>query len=174
MTLSNSWRSELDPERVMRTNVIRWQEGDCYKREDHLAVEEPFEVRIEHNSIATIMRTPGHDFELALGFLFSEGVIQDASDVLSLEQELDPDGLPLPNVVNVVLQRREPEGEACTFSASFERHFVVSASRGTARPRHSSEADDGGRHAMTGVTLQPGGASKVVSERLRSVSARSA
>src|SRR5438445_4933016 len=115
MTLLNSWRSELDPERVMRANVMRWQEGDCYEREDHLAVEEPFEVRIEHKSIATIMRTPGHDFELALGFLFSEGIIQDASGVISLEQELDSDGLPLPNVVNVVLQRCKPEGEACTF-----------------------------------------------------------
>src|SRR5207302_8608135 len=77
-----------------------------------------------------IMRTPGHDFELALGFLFSESVIQDASDVLALEYELDPDGLPLPNVVNVVLQRRELEGVACTFPTSFERHFVVSASCG--------------------------------------------
>ena len=130
MTLSNSWRSELDPERVMRADVIHWQESDCYEREDHLTIEEPFEVRIEHNSLATIMRTPGYDFELALGFLFSEGVIQDASDVLSLEHELDPDGLPLPNVVNVVLRRHEPEESICTFPVSFERHFVVSASCG--------------------------------------------
>src|SRR5256885_3631044 len=118
MTFSSSWRSELDPERVMRANVIRWQEGNCCEREDHLAVEEPFEVRIEHNSLATIMRTPGHDFELALGFLFSESIIQDASDVLALEHELDPDGLPLPNVVNVVLQRHEAEGVAYTFPTS--------------------------------------------------------
>jgi len=90
----------------MQADVIHWQESDCYEREDHLTIEEPFEVRIEHRSLATIMRTPGHDFELALGFLFSEGVIQDASDVLSLEHELDSDGLPLPNVVNVVLRRR--------------------------------------------------------------------
>src|SRR5258708_13734170 len=76
------------------------------------------------------MRTPGHDFELALGFLFSEGVIQDASDVLSLEHELDPDGLPLPNVVNVILRRRGPEGVARTFPVSFEGHFVVSSSCG--------------------------------------------
>jgi len=130
MTFSSSWRSELDPERVMRANIIRWQEGNCYEREDHLAVEEPFEVRIEHNSLATIMRTPGHDFELALGFLFSESIIQNASDVLALEHELDPDGLPLPNVVNVGLQRHEAEGVAYTFPTSFERHFVVSASCG--------------------------------------------
>jgi FdhD protein len=128
--LANSWRSEFDPERVMQTNVMRWQEGDCYEREDHLTVEEPFEVRIEHRSLATIMRTPGHDFELALGFLFSEGVIRDASEVLSLEHELDSDGLPLPNVVNVVLQQHTSGGVACTFPATFERHFVVSASCG--------------------------------------------
>lgn len=114
----------------MQTNVIHWQEGDSYEREDHLTVEEPFEVRIAHRSLATIMRTPGHDFELALGFLFSEGVIQDASEVLSLEHELDPDGLPLPNVVNVLLRQCASEGASHTFPASFERHFVVSASCG--------------------------------------------
>jgi FdhD protein len=130
MTLSHFWRSDFDPERVIQTTSIRWQEGDCYEREDHLTVEEPFEVRIEHRSLATIMRTPGHDFELALGFLFSEGVIQHASDVLSLEHELDHDGLPLPNVVNVVLREREPKGGACAISASFNRHFIVSASCG--------------------------------------------
>lgn len=114
----------------MQTNVIHWQERDCCQREDHLTIEEPFEIRVAHSSLATIMRTPGHDFELALGFLFSEGVIQDAGEVLSLEYELDPDDLPLPNVVNVVLQQRASEGAPCTLPASFDRHFVVSASCG--------------------------------------------
>src|SRR5689334_1226127 len=126
MKLAHSWRSEFDPERMMQTNILRWQEGDYHECEDHLTVEEPLEVRVEHRSLATIMRTPGHDFELALGFLFSERVIRDASEVLSLEHELDSDGLPLPNVVNVMLRQGASEEAACTFSAPFERHFVVS------------------------------------------------
>src|SRR5262245_58420198 len=51
---------------------------------DRIAVEEPLEIRIAGDPIAVTMRTPGHDRELALGFLFSEGVIRSAADVGSL------------------------------------------------------------------------------------------
>ena len=130
MKLTHFWRSEFDPERMMQTNILRWQEGGYYECEDHLTIEEPLEVRVEHRSLATIMRTPGQDFELALGFLFSERVIRDASEVLSLEHEVDPDGLPLPNVVSVMLRQGTSEEGMCTFPTSFERHFLVSASCG--------------------------------------------
>jgi len=43
--------------------------------EDELAVEEPLEIRVGGRSLAVTMRTPGHDFDLAAGFLVSEGVI---------------------------------------------------------------------------------------------------
>jgi FdhD protein len=50
--------------------------GDsCVTREDVLAVEEPLEIRVGGRSLAVTMRTPGHDFDLAAGFLVSEGVI---------------------------------------------------------------------------------------------------
>ncbi len=58
-------------------------------RQDLLAVEEPLEIRLEfedseanwqQKSISITMRTPGHDFDLALGFLFSEGIIRSTSD----------------------------------------------------------------------------------------------
>ncbi|TQJ31253.1 formate dehydrogenase accessory sulfurtransferase FdhD [Microbacterium sp. SLBN-146] len=45
------------------------------RRPDHLAVEEPLEIRVGGDPLAVTMRTPGHDIELAAGFLVSEGVI---------------------------------------------------------------------------------------------------
>jgi len=60
---------------------------------DLVAAEEPLEVRIgfgaldarEEKRIAVIMRTPGNDFELALGFLITEGVLKSTSDILSIK-----------------------------------------------------------------------------------------
>src|ERR1041385_5234688 len=43
--------------------------------EDEVAVEEPLEIRVDGAPLAVTMRTPGHDDELALGFLFGEGLI---------------------------------------------------------------------------------------------------
>ena len=62
-------------------------------KNDLLAVEDPMEIRLgygeinnrQQKSIAVTMRTPGHDFELALGFLYSEGIIQDQSQVHSIK-----------------------------------------------------------------------------------------
>jgi FdhD protein len=44
--------------------------------EDNVAVEEPLEIRVDDEALAVTMRTPGHDEELALGFLFGEGLIE--------------------------------------------------------------------------------------------------
>jgi FdhD protein len=46
--------------------------------EDEVAVEEPLEIRVDGRPIAVTMRTPGEDEELALGFLYGEGLIADA------------------------------------------------------------------------------------------------
>jgi FdhD protein len=45
------------------------------RRQDHLIVEEPLEVHLDGVLVATTMRTPGHDFELAAGFCFTEGLL---------------------------------------------------------------------------------------------------
>ena len=50
------------------------------RRADFLAVEEPLEIRVGGKSLAVTMRTPGHDVELAAGFLVSEGVIRSPED----------------------------------------------------------------------------------------------
>jgi FdhD protein len=49
--------------------------------QDLLAVEEPLEIRLGAKSISITMRTPGHDFELAAGFLFTEGILHHASEI---------------------------------------------------------------------------------------------
>ena len=68
--------------------------GNCANPEaDHVAVEEPLEIRLGFEtpdgrtarSIAVTMRTPGHDEELATGFLFTEGIIERAEDVVGVE-----------------------------------------------------------------------------------------
>ena len=53
---------------------------------DHVAVEEPLEIAVAGEVLATTMRTPGHDRELVLGFLFAEGVIQSAAQLTRCEQ----------------------------------------------------------------------------------------
>jgi len=135
MTVPGFWRSSLDPERVMNVRVTHWQEHEQQQRDDHLTVEEPFEVRVDHRSLAVIMRTPGHDRELAMGFLYTERVIHQADDVETIEEATDDDGLPLANVVNVVLRHREQCETSLRVDDNqnqpiFERHFAVSASCG--------------------------------------------
>ncbi len=135
MTVQGFWRSSLDPERVMNVRVTHWKEHIQEQREDHVTVEEPFEVRLNHRSLAVIMRTPGHDRELAMGFLFTERVIHQADDVYTIEDAMDDDGLPLANVVDVILhpgEQQDPLAYRDNYEqhSVFERHFAVSASCG--------------------------------------------
>lgn len=62
--------------------VHRWPEGT--DEFDEVAVEEPLEIRVEGRPLAVTLRTPGHDLELAAGFLFTEGVIDGADDLGAL------------------------------------------------------------------------------------------
>src|SRR5688572_19632774 len=54
-------------------------------RQDDLAVEEPLEIRVETRSISVTMRTPGHDDELAAGFLVTEGLIRKRGDIAEIK-----------------------------------------------------------------------------------------
>ncbi|MFL6589684.1 MAG: formate dehydrogenase accessory sulfurtransferase FdhD [Chthoniobacterales bacterium] len=90
---------------------------------DDVAIEEPLEIRIAGNAIATTMRTPSHDDELAAGFLLSEGIVRGRADIRSMV----PSGLsePLGNVLNVEL------GQGVKFEAAASQRFgTISSSCG--------------------------------------------
>jgi FdhD protein len=130
MAVPGFWRSSVDPERVMNIGMTHWQGDKLQQLEDQLTVEEPFEVRIDHRSLAVIMRTPGHDHELAMGFLFTEGVIHRPDDIAAIEDATDAEGVPLANVVNVILRHDSQQDPPQPQASALERHFAVSASCG--------------------------------------------
>ncbi|HEV7230131.1 MAG TPA: formate dehydrogenase accessory sulfurtransferase FdhD [Bacteroidia bacterium] len=102
--------------------------------DDLLAAEEPMEIRLgfgprelrAQKSIAVTMRTPGMDFELALGFLFTEGIITHYSDVLQIKYCSEAGTLEnRGNIVQVELKEEiEPE------LSKMERNFYTSSSCG--------------------------------------------
>ena len=95
--------------------VVAVRDGGRQERPDRVAAEEPMEVRVAGpgaapQSVAVIMRTPGHDFELAAGFLFTEGVIGGREDVGGIDYCRLPAEEQRYNVVTVTLTRSfDPE-----------------------------------------------------------------
>ena len=62
----------------------RWRDGTTDSGSDEIVIEEPVEYQIDGKPVATVMRTPGHDRDLAIGFFFCEGWISAKSDVGAL------------------------------------------------------------------------------------------
>lgn len=92
---------------------------------DQVAVEEPLEIRLNGEAIVTLMRTPGEDRELVTGFLFTEGIIQQAGDILKIEPCLHTGTERPGNILNVTL------GPHITIDPSeLRRHVVASSSCG--------------------------------------------
>jgi len=92
-----------EPQRVA---VSRWvRTGEANEEMDRVAVEEPLELRVADRSVAVVMRTPGHDRELAAGFLLTEGVIRKTEDLLDVLVCREQDGGFSGNVVNAVVAR---------------------------------------------------------------------
>jgi FdhD protein len=67
-------------------SITRYDSGEFVEKMDHVAAEEPLEIRVEGTSVAIVMRTPGHDEELTAGFLLSEGIITSRADVFEISQ----------------------------------------------------------------------------------------
>jgi len=85
------------------------EDQDAIERMDDVAVEEPLEIRIGDTPIAVVMRTPGHDMELALGFLFREGILRDPDQVLSVAYCQDTSEDAAGNVVRVLAEGADTE-----------------------------------------------------------------
>ena len=106
--------------------VVRVRTGQTSTSIDHVAVEEPLEIRLAGMSLAVTMRTPGHDEELVAGFLHSERVITEADDldVIAPYRAADSEAN-AGNVLNVLLARN-----ADVARERLRRNFVASSSCG--------------------------------------------
>jgi FdhD protein len=86
--------SAVPPYSAAPVEVVRFPAGAAER--DELAVEEPLEIRVNGRAVAVTMRTPGHDEELALGFLVSEGIgpvsARSPDDLAANTIEVDADG----------------------------------------------------------------------------------
>ena len=67
-------------------NIRKSSSGSVSSIDDFVAIEEPLEIRVEEKNVAIVMRTPGHDRELAAGFLLSEGIIKNRDDVFEISE----------------------------------------------------------------------------------------
>jgi FdhD protein len=93
--------------------------------DDVLAAEEPLELRVEGRPLAVVMRTPGHDRELAAGFLLTEGVIKTAKDLFDITSCVEAGAAGEGNAVDVALAHPE----AFDFE-KLTRHVFTSSSCG--------------------------------------------
>ncbi len=118
--------SVITPLRTIRSQIQRVEDSVRVAREDDLAVEEPLEIQLGymrkgwrvHKSVSITMRTPGHDPELAAGFLFAEGIIGAATNIERIHS-------PESNVVRIDLQ-----ADITVDLRGLERHFYATSSCG--------------------------------------------
>ena len=127
--------------RVRRTR-FDVDSGARVERPDTVAVEEPLEIRLGDAPLTTTMRTPGDDFDLAIGHLLTEGLLHGADEVARLMHctDVDADGSPTYHVVEVTLapgvvlhrparERTESMTSACGVCGSASIEAVRTTSR---------------------------------------------
>ena len=108
------------------TEILRWRAGNAPRAEmDDVAREEPLEIRVDGRSVAVTMRTPGHDKELAAGFLLSEGLILKKGDLREIAHDRGCEVEHGENILNIFLS---PEVEI-DFKR-LTRHVFASSSCG--------------------------------------------
>jgi len=75
----------IDSQKIIR----RKRDGELEYLPDDLTIEEPLEIRIGSKTLATTMRTPGHDEELAAGFLVSEAIVRARDEIARISADRD-------------------------------------------------------------------------------------
>jgi len=113
------------PRSVDLTLVSEWQDGSVRRFQDYLVGEEPLQIRVGKFPLTVTMRTPGHDLELAAGFLFTEGLIRRREQIRSLEQSAGAGEQDRGNVVQIEL-----EGKAALNLEQTQRNFFAASSCG--------------------------------------------
>jgi FdhD protein len=132
---------------TQRRRVTRLSaDGSERTRADVLAGEEPLEVRVNGRSFSVTMRTPGDDFDLAVGFLHGEGVVTSWADVEQIDYRsgIGADGLRDYNVVDVTLAAGVPPPDP-----SLERHVYTSSSCGVCGTASIESVRRTGAHDLT-------------------------
>jgi FdhD protein len=115
-------------------DISKISSGRQARLQDSVAVEEPLEIRVAYStpdgratrSVSITMRTPGDDAELAAGFLYSESIIEKASDVTSIEVC----GPPAPDTGNRNVVRAELGADVEVDLGRLQRHFYTTSSCG--------------------------------------------
>jgi FdhD protein len=107
------------------TQVSEWNDGELRRKDDYLAAEEPLEIRVGNEPLSVTMRTPGHDRELAAGFLFTEGFVQRLEQIVKLETREAQDGANRGNVIQAELVP-----DAAPDFVKMKRHFFAASSCG--------------------------------------------
>src|SRR5229473_955095 len=108
-----------------RARVLRYGEEAGVRVDDQLAAEEPMEIRIGGTPLTVMMRTPGHERELAFGFLFGEGIIRKADDVARMRTLPNGEHPDLENVIDVDLAPGAPGVDR-----RWQRNFLSASSCG--------------------------------------------
>lgn len=113
-------------EPIISRSIVKYTRGkESSAKLDDIAVEEPLEIRLNNKSISITMRTPGDDFCLAAGFLFSEGVIRSTDDIENIRFcGLKPKEA-TSNIVRVTLK-----ANVIVDALRLDRHFYASSACG--------------------------------------------
>lgn len=98
--------------RSERVRLLRHTGAEMELRDDWLAVEEPLQIHLRRgettHNLLTIMRTPGHDAELAVGLLVTEGVLVSPEEVVDVRHSEDP-RTPRENRKNIIVVTVRPD-----------------------------------------------------------------
>src|SRR2546423_8249623 len=100
--------SSLNDRSSHRARVLRYGEEAGVRVDDQLAAEEPLEIRVGGTPLTVMMRTPGYERELALGFLYGEGIIRGTADVAQMRILPNGEHPDLENVIDVELTPDAP------------------------------------------------------------------